>query len=44
MSSIGGCMGQTASEARELQKPLGFADGIFMAYKASKAALNQGAC
>ena len=44
MSSIGGCMGRSAEESRDPQKPLGFGDGIFLAYKASKTALNQGTC
>ena len=42
MSSVGGCMGLCAEESRDPQEPLGFGDGIFLAYKASKTALNQG--
>ena len=44
MSSMGGCIGPTSQDSRELQKPLGFADGVIVPYKASKAALNQGTC
>ena len=34
-------MSTTSAEARDLEGHLGFADGIMLAYKSSKAALNQ---
>lgn len=41
MSSMGGVMSNTSAEARDREKAPGFVDGIMVAYKASKSALNQ---
>jgi len=41
MSSMGGVISNTSAEARHLEKAPGFSDGIMVAYKTSKSALNQ---
>ena len=41
MSSMGGVMSNSSADARDLDKAPGFSDGIMIAYKTSKSALNQ---
>ncbi len=43
MSSGAAVMSRASAASRNLETPLNFADGIMIAYKASKSALNQGA-
>ena len=43
MSSGAAVMSRASAASRDLEMPLNFADGIMIAYKASKSALNQGA-
>ena len=44
MSSGAAIMSTASAASRDLQEPFGYSDGIMVAYKASKSALNQRAC
>ena len=43
VSSGAASMSRASAASRDLQAPLGSTDGVMIAYKASKSALNQGA-
>ncbi len=41
MSSGAAIMSMASAASRDLQEPFGYSDGVMVAYKASKSALNQ---